>query len=175
MPKSSAKAAPLARSERAANRRWSRGFWTLVVVGLLTWLGWLVAEPFLHPRTHLVLLAGDVATLQAEPGAIPADFVVEDFRELLAIRDVLDRGLVNDTGPLVLGTLANPDEMAHLSDRLNDLASGRHDCLLIYVSAHGIVQDGDAWLLAPGGDPRSPLSGRYRLTNLLAQLRECEA
>ena len=175
MPKTSAKAAPQARSERAAARRWSRGFWTIVVLALLGWLGWLVAEPFLHPRTHLVLVAGDVVSIDPSPAAVPADYVVEDFRELLALRDVLDRGLTNTSGPLVLGVLANPDEMSHLADRLNDLASGRRDVLLIYVSAHGIVQDGDAWLLAPGADPRSPQGGRYRLANLLAQLHECQA
>ena len=65
--------------------------------------------------------------------------------------------------------------MQSFADRLNEQITGHHDVLILYVSAHGLTQDGDAWLLASGADPQSPLGGRYRLASLLAQLRECKA
>ena len=109
------------------------------------------------------------------PDPVPADYVVEDFRALLALDSVLDRGWLGARGPLVLGTLREPDSRSELADQLNNLHDGRRDVLLVYASAHGITQDGDAWLLAPGADPRFASQGRYRLRHLLAQLRECRA
>ena len=166
---------PPARPGRGA--RWlSRAVWTLALLALLAWFGWLLIRPFWHPRTHLVLLTGDVVSVDASPAAIPADYVVEDFRELVKLESVLHQGLLDEPAqPLVLGSLSSPDQMQQLADLLNTRVTGRGDVILIYVSAHGLTQDGDAWLLASGTDPQAPLGGRYRLTSLLAQLRECEA
>jgi len=153
----------------------ARGLWTLGVVLLLGWLGWLLWRPFRHPRTHLVLLSGDVVAFDPAPYAPPADFVVEDFRALLGLENVLHRGLLEQPGPLILGSLRTPDEMQKLADRLNERVTGRGDVLIVYAVAHGLTQDNDAWLLASGADSQSPFGGRYRLASLLAQLRECEA
>lgn len=162
-------------STHAVGRLWLRRIGvTLLATVLAGCLLGLLVWPLLHPRTHLVLLTGSVMG-SSEPGAVPADFVLEDFRELIGLRPVLHSSILDEGGPLVLGSLQNPDEMQHLADRLNDRLSGSHDVVLLYVAAHGFTQDGDAWLLAAGADPQSPLGGRYRLASLLAQLRECEA
>jgi hypothetical protein len=159
----------------AAGRLWTRRIGiTLLVTGLAACLLWLLVRPLLHPRTHLVLLTGSI-TGTTEPGEAPADFVLEDFRALIGLRGVLHRSIMSDGGPLILGSLQNQDEMQHLADRMNERLSGRNDVVILYVSAHGFTQDGDAWLLASGADPHSPLGGRYRLASLLAQLRECQA
>ncbi len=159
----------------AAGRLWTRRIGiTLLATALAACLLWLLVRPLLHPRTHLVLLTGSV-TGNNDPGQVPADFVLEDFRELIKLRGVLHRSILDDGGPLILGSLQNQDEMQHLADRMNERLSGRNDVVILYVSAHGFTQDGDAWLLASGADPHSPLGGRYRLASLLAQLRECQA
>lgn len=176
MPKESWGAKQAARPGGSGSRWFWRGIWTLAVLGLLAWFGWLLFRPFLHPRTHLVLLTGDVISVADSPSAVPADFVVEDFRELLKLESVLHQGVLDQPArPLVLGSLRSADEMKELATVLNERVTGRGDVMLIYVSAHGLTQDGDAWLLASGTDPQAPLGGRYRLANLLAQLRECTA
>src|SRR5262245_63186885 len=111
--------------QRAASVTKARGLWirrliaTSVGLLLIAWLTWLLIRPLLHPRTHLVLLAGDVSGAPLMLGSVPADYVVDDLRELLAIEPVLHRDIRGDGGPLVLGSLQNPDEMQHLADRLN--------------------------------------------------------
>jgi hypothetical protein len=172
-----AASAPRAKARPVGARaRWVwRGIWTSLLVALCALFGWLVWQPFWHPQTQLVLLTGDIVTVDPLPDPVAADYVVEDFRALLALDSVLDRGWLGARGPLVLGTLREPDSRSELADQLNDLHSGRRDVLLVYASAHGITQDGDAWLLAPGADPRFASQGRYRLRHLLAQLRECKA
>jgi len=176
MPKESwAKKQP-ARPGGSGSRWLWRGIWTIGLVALFGWFGWLLFRPFLHPRTHLVLLTGDVISVVDSPSAIPADYVFEDFRELLKLQTVLHQGWLEESAqPLVLGSLRSADEMRQFADLLNIRVTGRGDVMLIYVSAHGLMQDGEAWLLASGTDPSAPLGGRYRLTSLLAQLRECTA
>jgi hypothetical protein len=172
-----AASAPRAKARPVGARaRWVwRGIWTTLLVALCAWFGWLVWQPFWHPQTQLVLLTGDIVTVDPLPDPVPADYVVEDFRALLALDSILDRGWLGARGPLVLGTLREPDSRSELADQLNDTSGGRRDVLIVYASAHGITQDGDAWLLAPGADPRFASQGRYRLRHLLAQLRECQA
>jgi hypothetical protein len=80
-----------------------------VLATLVAWLGWLLVRPFLHPRTHLVLLTGDIVSVDSSPAAIPADYVVEDLRELLSLDEVLHKGLINESGPVILGSLRNRD------------------------------------------------------------------
>src|SRR5688500_17806473 len=115
---------------RAAGETKARGLWlrrgvaTLVAMLLAAWLGWLLIRPLLHPRTHLVLLAGDVTGAGFALGGVPADYVVEDLRELLALEPVLHRSILGNQGPLVLGSLQNPEEMQQLADRLNEKISG---------------------------------------------------
>ena len=167
---------PAVDGRRRGSRWLGRGLWTLAVVALLAWFGWLLFRPFWHPRTHLVLLTGDIISVSSAPSAVPADFVLEDFRELLKLSDVLHQGVLDEAPkPLVLGSLRSAKEMEQLADLLNERVTGHSDVMLIYVSAHGLTQDGDVWLLASGADPQAPLGGRYRLASLLAQLRECEA
>ncbi len=176
MPKESWEPKPATGAGRRGGRWLRRIAWTAAALLLLAWLGWLLVTPFVHPRTHLVLLSGDVVSVDASPAAVPADYVIEDLRELLRLKDVLHQGLLDQPAtPLVLGSLNSADEMQQLADRLNERVTGRGDVMLIYVSAHGLTQDGDAWLLASGANWRAPLGGRYRLSSLLAQLRQCRA
>ncbi len=86
--------------------------------------------------------------------AVPADYVVEDFRELLALNPVLHGGIGDEQRTLILGSLQNPDGMQQLADRLNERMTGSNDVLILYVAAHGLTQDGDAWLLASGSRHR---------------------
>src|SRR5262245_1275935 len=96
MPKESwAKKQP-ARPGGSGSRWYWRGVWTIGLVALLAWFGWLLVRPFLHPRTHLVLLTGDVISVVDSPSAVPADYVVEDFRELLKLQNVLHQGWLED-------------------------------------------------------------------------------
>jgi hypothetical protein len=160
----------------ATRKRWlRRGAWTLAFLGLAIALTWLLAGPFLHPRTHLVLLAGDVVNPSDSPDAAASDYVVEDFRELLALGSVLHQDLMTSSGPLILGSLRSPDEMQQLADRLNEHISGRRDVLIVYATAHGVSEDGDAWLVAGGADSRTGGAGRYRLSGLLQSLQSTPA
>src|SRR5262245_33289762 len=107
-----------------------RGLATLALALLAAWLGWLLVRPLMHPRTHLVLLAGDIMGSGWSLGDVPSDFVVEDFRALLSLETALDRGIGRDPKPLVLGSLRSPDSMQHLADRLNERITGHNDVLL---------------------------------------------
>src|SRR5262249_50072625 len=118
--------------ERNAAARWAwRGACTLAVAALVAWLGWLLVRPFLHPQTHLVLLTGDIVSVDASPSAVPADYVVEDLRELLSLDSVLSPGVDSPPQPLILGSLRNPEEMDHLGQRLNEQLTGGSDAVLI--------------------------------------------
>src|SRR5262245_19764302 len=116
---------PAPASRRAGSRWFWRGVWTLAVLGLLAWFSWLLFRPFLHPRTHLVLLTGDIVTVTDSPSAVPADFVLEDFRELLKLGSVLHQGLLEEPPkPLVLGSLRSADEMKQFAELLNARVTG---------------------------------------------------
>src|SRR5262245_15607676 len=107
------------RTSAAARWAW-RGAGTLALAALVVWLGWLLLRPFLHPQPHLVLVTGDIVSVDASPHAVPADYVVEDLRELLSLQSVLYQGVASSPEPLILGSLRNPADLDHLGDRLNE-------------------------------------------------------
>src|SRR5262249_39954702 len=94
-----------AQNAPSTGRLWPRRLAvTLLGLALAGFLAWLLVRPLLHPRTHLVLLTGGVGD-SLEPGEVPAEFVLEDFRELVGLEDVLHKSLLQDNGPLILGSL----------------------------------------------------------------------
>lgn len=158
-----------------AARRFWRVAMTLGGLGLVVWLGMLLFTPFWHPRTHLILLTGDFAPGQEQLlAAPPLEYVVEDLSALTTLADVLHQGLFHSE-PTILGHLRSRDHMERLEEQLETAAAGSTDVLILYVAAHGVTDEGVPYLTCTQADPQSPLSGRYRVANLLRQLRDCPA
>ena len=66
--------------------------------------------------------------------------------------------------------------MALLGDRLAGLVTGSKDTLILYVSAHGVSGEGEAYLLCSDFlFHRRKVAGRYRLGDLLEQIKRCPA
>lgn len=148
---------------------------TLVVLGLLTGLLYLVFTPFWHPRTHLVLLTGSFPEGRTDLLGIPAaEYVAEDFSEFLPLEKVLYQGIFQ-RGPVILGNLQSREEMKSLSEQLDRLAIGGSDVLIVYVSAAGVSQDGTAYVLCSHFDPANPRASRYPLRSLLQQISSTQA
>ncbi|NQU23376.1 MAG: hypothetical protein HQ567_19015 [Candidatus Nealsonbacteria bacterium] len=130
---------------------------TLVLMGLLVWLIWLWYSP---SKTHLVCLS----VVEYDRLTVPTiPFGEEDLEQLKGV------------------SLTEPKKQRHvlrdvagLDGELDGIDTGRRDVLICYLSAHGVSQDGTAYLLCVDYDGQSK-EKRYELGELLDRLRGCRA
>ncbi len=165
------------RRQRAEELRWwqthnfRRFLWLAGFLGLLGLFSWLVFAPTLHQQSHLVFLSGsDYRVLRAPPVA----FALEDFNGLQPLAKSLALN-PDDPEPRPLGNLSSPAALEGLGSVLVDLVSGDRDSLIVYVSAHGVVVDGQPWLLCRNFDPANPSVGRSRVVDLLTAVQRSPA
>ena len=140
-----------------AKSRWPRRlFLTVAVVllcGLLVWLLW----PPSFPQTRIVVLP--IADYDPLIPPVPAAFT--------------------DVGDLSVDSLEDQETYANLSRLSNRLGTDPDEVLILYVSGHGVSDGGTAYLLCSdflretGGRPGE--GGRYKLADLLRQVRGCPA
>ncbi|HND52754.1 MAG TPA: caspase family protein, partial [Pirellulaceae bacterium] len=149
-------------------RRWGS-------VGVVTLLGvvyfYLLLSPFWHPRTHFATLSGvSYDAWQVRP----LEFAQEDAA---AVQQPLNSALLpKGRKPAVaLHVLRTPADVTRLTDSLTQLASTQSDVLILYLAAHGVAWDGEAFLLCQNFDPANAEAGRFPVATLLRQLAESSA
>jgi hypothetical protein len=155
---------------RLARRLWRGGF--VLLLGLLfAWLCLLLFQPLRHPHTHLACLSGgDYRLLHAAPIA----FAAEDIDALAPLEAVLYTDATR-SGPLVFGHLREQARMQALGIDLEQLLMGDQEVLLIHVTAHGISDQGTAYLLCRDFDSSGTQAGRYRVDDMLQQISATSA
>ena len=144
---------------------------TGLLLGLVALFGWLVFRPLYHPNARAAFMSGaDYHVLRAPP----ATFALEDADGLKPLAKVLvSRG--SDAPPALLSSLSNPAAMRTLAADLTDLTPQSDGVLIVYVIAHGISDDGTAYLLCRNFDPANPSAGRVPLADFLKQVKETPA
>ncbi|MCO6455125.1 MAG: hypothetical protein J5I93_07485, partial [Pirellulaceae bacterium] len=163
---------PRESTERAWRRRYlRRGVFTAATLLLVALLLYLLLRPFWHPDTKLVILT---APEYAVGTAAPLSFSRQEAGGLEALRPALyhDRGA---EAPLVLPSLTNPGRVDSLADQLQVIRTGGSDVLLLYIAAHGLVLDGEPYLMCQDFDASQPLAGMVRLSDLLRQVDKSPA
>jgi hypothetical protein len=161
----------------ASPRRWhaSRhirgGLVVFFAIALAGWLLWIVLFPVLQPAVHLVgTTGGEYETLHVPPIAFAAEDLAafEPLGRVLATAD-------DHSGPGILASLNTAGDMAALRQRLVEISNSPSDVLIVYVNAHGVSEDGTAYLLCKNFAPESAASGRYRFADLLQTLQATPA
>ena len=144
---------------------------TGVLLGLVALFGWLVFRPLYHPNARAAFLSGaDYHVLRAPP----ATFALEDADGLKPLASVLvSRG--SDAPPALLSALSDPSALRTLAADLTDLTPQSDGVLIVYVIAHGVSDDGTAYLLCRNFDPTNPSAGRVPLADFLKQVKETPA
>lgn len=137
----------------------------LALTAVLTWLLW----PTFNPDTHLVYLP----VLDHDVPIAPIPFSaenVEKFRELASAPHTL----LDDCDHL-----QTSETIQTLAKHLQSLAVRPHSAAIIYISAHGISDNGVGYLLCSdflrGGPGDDPNVGRYEVSKLLRQVQQCQA
>lgn len=148
-------------------RRWRR--WAIAAVAgvLVGTLAYLLFSPFWHPTTRLLEFSGGAYDAFQIP---PLEFAAEDAA---AIRAPLTRAFpIPGQTPLVqTHVLRSPDDVARLVAALDALPADSSDVVLIYLAAHGVARDGQAYLLCQSFTPSAAEQGSYPLAKLLRQLQ----
>ena len=147
----------------AANRNVRRVSFTLfglTLVGLLAWLLWWWA--FL-PSVHLVCVPIVDYDVLAVP---PLPFALEDAEAI--------SGGSPRRPAVVLRDLQTSDSITTLGNRLQGLVTRPKDVLILYLTAHGVADDGAAYVLC-SDYLRKTAAGRYKLADLLGQVQRCPA
>ncbi len=136
----------------------------VALLGLLVWaLWWWI---FL-PRVHLFVLPIVHYDVLAVP---PIPFSSENVAELAAPPP---EGLEVNSRNVLVG-LETTEGIETLSGRVQGVVTRPRDTLIVYVSAHGVSDDGTAYLLC-SDYLRKAESGRHRLGDLLRQVSDCPA
>jgi hypothetical protein len=132
----------------------------LTLAGLLAGFGWLIWQPTkTPPTTHFVaLLTGDIDRLSLPP-------ILFEEQTLAPLQWLAAQGptlQLNDDS-----SLQQTGDLQKIEALLGDLKLNDGDRVIVYVSAHGVSIDGEAYLLAPDYDLREPESGRCRAVDLI--------
>ncbi len=150
-----------------------RGLAAVALVGLLGVFAWLVFRPLYYSNAQIVFLsAGGYHPLRAPP----ATFAIEQLDALRSLGPVLARD-ESEPGPVVGKGLmeASPATMRTMAPVLRDATPEGESVLIVYIDAHGVSDDGTAYLLCRNFDPTNPAAGRYALGDLLAQVQDSPA
>ena len=133
----------------------------LTLVVLLVVLLW----PRRVPTVHLVCLPVSDYDLTMPP--VP--YAVQNAEHLLGLQDQghLKADRWDD--------LQTSQGLAALSGRLEALGAEARTALIVYVSAHGVADNGAPYLLCSDFQPRRNPDGRVELGEFLRQFRRCRA
>ncbi len=155
-------AAPRVTSTGTARRRWG---WLLLSLTLLASILYvLISFFFARARTHVVtVVTREVRGLESVP---PILFAREDLQPLERYPRL---------APLAAVDQLSSSQLDELGNRLARLKIARKDCLVLYVSAQGIVRDGEPFLIDQDFDVRDNPSAAFSLEQLLTTLDDCPA
>jgi hypothetical protein len=143
-------------------------FAAFVILALL--LGYLVLQPFFHPRTYLLFVAAEYPESLLPPHSSPT--------EDLAAIDVPQARLLNADGGEPAAThrgLASPAEFDATLQRLDHNGIQGRDVLIVSICAQVVSRCDEVDLLCENFDPMDAQAGRYPFAKLLARVRECPA
>lgn len=141
--------------------------WTGLTIGLLAGFFYLLSQPVAHPNAYLLLLSGNPVD---NPQIAPIHFSERDLAQFTDVAPRLAReGSEWVTTPL---ELKSETALTELRETLDQLPIRSQDVLLVYVSAHGVVIDDEAYLLCRDYDPRQPDAGRIPVSQLLDLLED---
>ena len=100
-------------------------------------------------------------------GRSPIPYVHEDAERLLNLASVKPHGSLG---------LQHASSLATLGGQLGKLGLARPDGLLLYLGAHGLAVDDQAFLVCSNFvGPSNPERGRYPLREVLSQVADCPA
>jgi hypothetical protein len=156
------------KANRQGQKRFARGLRRVVIVLAVAVLAGILLRllfpPFFAPTTHLVLLGTGINEAQQLP---PIPFVAEDYQQLAEIDSIAvhDQSQVWQTAR----------RASRLEQELQRTGVGQSDTLLLYLTAHGVSQDGTAYLLCDNFDLRRPDSGRVSVDAVLEQISRSPA
>ncbi len=163
-PKKDWRARPPEEKSTSAGRYFRRFFFSLLLVGLVVWLVWLVLPPF-FPKPQLVCLP----ISDYEMTVSPVPYAAHNVDELKARLE----------GPgievHVWDDLQTSKGLASLTNRLQAVAPTPRTVLMLYISAHGVSESGKAYLLCSDYQPRVSPEGRFDFGELVEQIRVCRA
>ncbi len=156
----------------------------LLLLVLIGGFFYLLTSPFLHPRTHLAcLIAGEAAdpasrnlpTLHSAPKDSTALLTHPVAAWTPLVHEQNDKSPLNLAVPKNVYALRTVADLASFSEELSQQSLGMDDVLVVYLIAHGIAQEGEAYLLCQDFNVQSETAGRYPLDKFLQQLRDCDA
>ncbi len=137
-----------------------RIFFAVAVVSLIGCLVWLLSQPGTdEPSTHFVALTTGKMDLLSLPPILFEQNTVAPLREF----DDLHNEFNFNDGEQAQRS-ANASKIEAL---LSGLKANERDRLVVYVSAHGVSADGEAYILGPGYDVREPDKNRYPAAELV--------
>ena len=162
-PKKDWRARPPREEDAAGWRYFRRFFFSLLLAGLAVWLVVLLI-PGCGPEPQLVCLP----IRDYEVTVPPVPYAVRNAEELAA------RLAGPDCKVNVWDDFQTSKSLASLGNRLQPLCRPQTP-LVVYVAAHGVSDNGRAYLLCGDYQPRSHPDGRIELGELLEQIRACPA
>lgn len=140
---------------------------SLIVLGLIALAAALLLflfPPFFAAKTHLVLVGtGNMHSLDAP--TIP--FVGEDLQALQTI----DTAVVHPQDDL----WSDARSATQLGNTIAATGVSGTDALVVYLTAHGVSKQGEAFLLCESFDLRNPDAGRISLNTVLQQISTSNA
>lgn len=142
-----------------------------IALTLIGWLGYLMLSPLLLPKSYFAYWCTDELQSLVVP---PIEYTGEDFAGFTKLENALTP-LKTGNKALSYGRLMTPKVLQAELDALKGSAIQGDHPVIVFVSAHGIVRDGKAYLIcgnfttAEGNDS---LDGLYSASKLVQQLAE---
>jgi hypothetical protein len=137
-------------------RRFKRGLFTLVSVGLLVVFGWILYSLFMTRTTTFLGRAVEYGSLAVPP--------LEHAGSDVAFITDLPSTWRKKVQHRVLGSDVKFDQITRLEEVIG---LRKKDTLIVYLSAHAISEDGKGYLLPETYDPTHATSERYPIESLL--------
>jgi hypothetical protein len=142
-----------------------------IAFALIGWLAYLMLSPLLLPKTYFTYLCTDELQPLAAP---PLEYTGEDFAGFTKLENALTAA-ASGRKALSYGRLMTPEVLQAELDALRDAAIQGDHPVVLFVSAHGIVRDGKAYLICGNFTPTNgndSLDGLYSASKLVKQLAE---
>lgn len=150
-------------SSRPASRLAHRLFFTTLGLGLAAILAWVLIRWWFLPNVHFVALPIVDYDVLAVP---PIPYIQEDLDGFTATSP--------SGSAVVLRELQTSESILTLVNRLQGITTRPRDTLVLYVSAHGVSDNGIAYLLCSDYLHASG-RGRYPVRDFLEQVRQSKA
>ncbi|MEO1527934.1 MAG: carboxypeptidase-like regulatory domain-containing protein [Planctomycetota bacterium] len=156
------------RARKQGHAKLSRHLKRACIVALLASLcvlfALLILPPFFTAQTHVVLIGISPSKTDDLP---PVAYVEEDLRSLL--------GIENARADDLSATLPNARSATRIGDALESKGKRTQDTLVMYITAHGLIDESGAYLACDDFDLRKPSQGRLPVRELLEQIRRARA